>query len=45
MLSNDEFIQARHLPIDTPEGDLPLLNFYGDGGHYRVRFKMVSTLA
>ncbi len=45
MLANDEFIQARHLSINTSEGDLPLLNFYGEGGHYRVRFKMVNTQA
>lgn len=45
LLGNDEFIQARTLPITTASGDLPLLNFYGDGAHYRVRFKMVNTQA
>lgn len=43
--ANDEFIQSRRLNISTEVGDLPLLNFYGDGGHYRVRFYMKSTLA
>ncbi len=45
LLSNDEFIQAKTLAITTGSGDLPLLDFYGDGGHYRVRFKMVNTQA
>jgi len=43
LLDNDEYIQTRHLPISTNVGDLPLLNFFGDDGHYRVRFKMVNT--
>jgi hypothetical protein len=43
LLGNDDFIQSRHLPIASEVGDLPLLDFYGDGGHYRVRFNMVST--
>ena len=43
LLNSDEYIQTRHLPISANVGDLPLLNFFGDGGHYRVRFKMVDT--
>ena len=44
-MANDEYIQTRHLPISVEVGDLPLLNFYGDEGHYRVRFEMKSTQA
>ena len=43
ILGNDDYIQTKHLPISAAVGDLPLLNFYGDGGHYRVRFTMVDT--
>lgn len=45
LLGNDDYIQALHLPIASEVGDLPLLNFYGDGAHYRVRFHMVGTSA
>ena len=45
LLVNDEYIQTKRLSISANVGDLPLLNFAGDGGAYRVRFKMVSTQA
>lgn len=37
---NDEFLGTAVLEITTLDGLLPLLNFYGDGSHYRVRFEM-----
>lgn len=45
LLVNDEYIQTKSLSISTNVGDLPLLTFAGDGGFYRVRFKMVATQA
>lgn len=45
LLVNDEYIQTKRLSVSTNVGDLPLLNFAGDGGSYRVRFKMVNTQA
>lgn len=36
--SNDEILGVVHVPVTTTAGLLPLRNFYGDGGHYRVRF-------
>lgn len=35
---NDEILGVVHVPVSTANGPLPLRNFYGDGGHYRVRF-------
>lgn len=45
LLVNDEYTQSKSLNVNTGVGDLPLLTFSGDGGFYRVRFKMVSTQA
>jgi len=38
--SNDELISIRRVNINTLSGPLPVLDFKGDGGHYRVHFVM-----
>lgn len=37
--SDDEILGVVHVPVTTVDGLLPLRCFYGDGGHYRVRFE------
>ncbi|RYG15346.1 hypothetical protein EON82_26330 [bacterium] len=39
-LDNDELLGVGGLRISTTNGDLKVLNFYGDGGHYRALFSM-----
>lgn len=37
---NDDILGVKLLNVNTGSGGLPLLNFTGDGGRYRVRFRM-----
>jgi len=39
LLRNDTLIEVQHLPVSTPHGTLPELNFNGQGAHYRVHFR------
>jgi len=39
-LSNDDVVAFARLKITTLSGNLNLLHMWGDGGYYRVRFKM-----
>jgi hypothetical protein len=39
-ITNDEIVNVQRLTITTLSGSLPLVHFFGDGGHYRVRFRM-----
>jgi hypothetical protein len=38
--SNDEYLGVKRLSLSAQNGLLPLLNFQGDGGRYRVRFAL-----
>jgi hypothetical protein len=37
--TNDECLGVKRLDITTHDGELPLLNYAGDGSNYRVRFE------
>ena len=39
-LSNDDVVAIARLKVTTLSGNLNLLHMWGDGGYYRVRFKM-----
>ncbi|MBI4852254.1 MAG: hypothetical protein HY819_10700 [Acidobacteria bacterium] len=39
-IANDEIVAVKRLTISTSSGLLPILKFLGDGGDYRVRFRM-----
>ncbi|MES2070130.1 MAG: hypothetical protein V4488_07270 [Pseudomonadota bacterium] len=39
-LTNDDVVGISRLSITTASGLLPLINFFGDGGQYKVRFNM-----
>jgi hypothetical protein len=40
--TDDDILGIVQVPVTTTNGLLPLRNFYGDGGHYRVRFETES---
>ena len=39
--SNDDLVDIHRLTVSSDSGLLPLVHFYGAGGHYKVRFEMV----